>query len=305
MISNLDYYKTFFYVATYSSFSSAAKALFVSQSAVSQTIKKLEEELGTTLFTRSGQHINLTESGELLFDRVKIAFNEFQKAELDIKNYESMTLNNISVGITETSLRYGFLDCLEAFKNRHPAVHLSISGNTTQEMFSYLRENRIDFALIIISDLLAHKNQDIQLEKCFQIQDIFIASSDMEIDFTKEYLLSELLSYPTISVSENSNFRENLDRMFQENGLIFQPTYTLENMNQVLNFTKRKFGIGVLPYAYAKDDIERGTLKIIKTTPVPKRTVYLACLKGKSLSGMCLSLYDFIRRYNVIEDIDI
>ena len=48
MISNLDYYKAFFYVATYSSFSDAARALYISQSAVSQTIRKLEEELSTT-----------------------------------------------------------------------------------------------------------------------------------------------------------------------------------------------------------------------------------------------------------------
>ena len=292
MISNLDYYKTFFYVATYSSFSEASKALFISQSAVSQTIKKLEEELGTSLFTRKGQHINLTEAGELLFERVKIAFNEFQQAEIEIKNYESVAHNHISVGITETSLRYGFLDCLEKFKNNHPEVHLSISGNTTPEMFTYLREGKIDFALIIISDTLARNNQDIHLEKCFQIQDIFIASKDMDIDFEKKYSLPELLTYPTISVSEINNFRENLDTFFQEKGLVFQPTYTLENMNQVLSFTKKNFGIGVLPYAYAKDDINNGTLKIVKTSSIPKRTVYLASQKGKVISNIVLELYN-------------
>ncbi|MBE5915589.1 MAG: LysR family transcriptional regulator [Pseudobutyrivibrio ruminis] len=299
MISNLDYYKTFFYVATYSSFSDASKALFVSQSAVSQTIKKLEAELGTTLFVRKGQHINLTAAGELLFERVKIAFNEFQQAELEIKNYESIAHNNISVGITETSLRYGFLDCLEKFKNNHPEVHLSISGNTTPEMFTYLREDKIDFALIIISDALARGNQDIKLEKCFQIQDVFIASKDMDIDFKRDYSLQELLSKPTISVSEINNFRENLDTFFQEKGLVFQPTYTLENMNQVLSFTKKNFGIGVLPYAYAKDDIHNGTLRIVKTTPIPKRTVYLACAKGKTLSGACLELYNDFKNMKI------
>ena len=299
MISNLDYYKTFFYVATYSSFSDASKALFVSQSAVSQTIKKLEAELGTTLFVRKGQHINLTGAGEILFERVKVAFNEFQQAEIEIKNYESIAHNNISVGITETSLRYGFLDCLEKFKNNHPDVHLSISGNTTLEMFTYLREDKIDFALIIISDALARGNQDIHLEKCFQIQDVFIASKDMAIDFKRDYSLQELLSKPTISVSEINNFRENLDTFFQEKGLVFQPTYTLENMNQVLSFTKKNFGIGVLPYAYAKDDINKGILRIVKTTPIPKRTVYLACAKGKTLSGACLELYNDFKNMKI------
>ena len=299
MISNLDYYKTFFYVATYLSFSEAAKTLYISQSAVSQSIKKLEKELGTSLFTRKGQHVNLTESGELLFNRIKIAFTEFQQAELDIKNFESNAMNYISVGITETSLRYGFLDCIEQFKNRHPEVHLSISGNTTPEMFSYLRENKIDIAVIIISDNIVQSNQDIHLEKCFQIQDVFIASSEMDIDFEKEYSLPDLLKYPIISVSEINNFRENLDLFFQEKGLVFSPTYTLENMNQVLSFTKRKFGIGVLPYAYAKDDINNGVLKILKTVPVPKRTVYLAYKKDKLLSEVCSELYNNFKHFRV------
>ena len=112
------------------------------------------------------------------------------------------------------------------------------------------------------------------------------------INFDKNYSLSELLTYPTISVSEINNFRENLDTFFQEKGLVFQPTYTLENMNQVLSFTKKNFGIGVLPYAYVKDDINNGTLRIVKTAPIPKRTVYLACVKGKTLSGSCLELYN-------------
>ena len=295
MISNLDYYKTFFYVATYLSFSDAAKALYISQSAVSQSIKKLENELGTTLFTRKGQHVNLTESGELLFNRIKIAFTEFQQAELDIKNFESNAMNYISVGITETSLRYGFLDCIEQFKNRHPEVHLSISGNTTTEVFSYLRDNKIDIAVIIISDNIVQSNPDIHLEKCFQIQDVFITSSEMDIDFEKEYTLTDLLKYPIISVSEINNFRENLDLFFQEKGLVFSPTYTLENMNQVLSFTKRKFGIGVLPYAYAKDDINNG----LKTVPVPKRTVYLAYKKDKLLSDVCLELYNNFKHFRV------
>lgn len=295
MISNLDYYKTFFYVATHSSFSGAAKALFVSQSAISQTIKKLEEELGTSLFIRNGQHIALTEAGEMLFSHVKRALNEFQKAELDIKNYESISKNNISIGITETSLRYGFFDCLEEFKNRHPMAHLSISGNTTPEMVTFLQDEKIDFALIIMSDSLAQKFNDLNLNKCFQVEDIFIASSEMKLDFDKEYSLQELLTMPTISISEINNFRENLDTFFQSNGLLFQPTYTLENMSQVLNFTKRNFGIGVVPYAYAKEDIDNGSLKIVKTLPIPKRTVYLATLKNKVLSGLGSELYNDFR----------
>ena len=114
----------------------------------------------------------------------------------------------------------------------------------------------------------------------------------MDIDFEKKYSLPELLTYPTISVSEINNFRENLDTFFQEKGLVFQPTYTLENMNQALSFTKKNFGIGVLPYAYAKDDINNGTLKIVKTSSIPKRTVYLASQKGKVISNIVLELYN-------------
>ena len=68
MAINFDYYKTFCYVAKYKKISIAAEKLFVSQPAISQTIQKLEEQLGSNLFVRTKAGMELTETGKMLYE---------------------------------------------------------------------------------------------------------------------------------------------------------------------------------------------------------------------------------------------
>ena len=72
---NYELYKVFFYVASTLSFSEASKQLFISQSAVSQSIKALENKLGQTLFVRSTKRVQLTPEGEILLRHIEPAMN--------------------------------------------------------------------------------------------------------------------------------------------------------------------------------------------------------------------------------------
>jgi len=78
---NFELYKVFYYVASSLSFSEASKQLFVSQSAVSQSIQKLEKKLGQTLFVRTTKRVNLTEAGSLLFQHIKPAIELIRQGE--------------------------------------------------------------------------------------------------------------------------------------------------------------------------------------------------------------------------------
>ena len=81
---NYELYKVFYYVATTLSFSEASKLLFISQSAVSQSIKVLEKKLGITLFIRSTKRVQLTPEGETLLRHVEPAINLIARGEAQI-----------------------------------------------------------------------------------------------------------------------------------------------------------------------------------------------------------------------------
>mgnify|MGYP004498188861 CR=1 FL=1 len=88
---NYELYKVFYYVATTLSFSEASKQLYISQSAVSQSVKVLEKKLNQHLFIRSTKKVSLTPEGEILLKHIEPAINLIKRGETQI--IESNSLN--------------------------------------------------------------------------------------------------------------------------------------------------------------------------------------------------------------------
>ena len=90
MNTNLELYKTFYHVAKNGNITKAANELIVSQPAVSKSIKVLEEQLNTTLFTRNNNGVTLTTAGKIIYDKVKAAMDLIASAEDDLKSFNNM-----------------------------------------------------------------------------------------------------------------------------------------------------------------------------------------------------------------------
>ena len=119
MISNLEYYRNFYWVANLHNFTKASEKLCVSQSAVSQSIKKLEAEIGCTLFDRSGKDLKLTDEGERLFLHVRRAIEEFEVGENQVSQLSTLRTGELQIGATETTIRYFLGPWLKSFKKEN------------------------------------------------------------------------------------------------------------------------------------------------------------------------------------------
>ena len=106
---NLELYKVFYYVATTLSFSEASRQLFISQSAVSQSIKTLERKLGQPLFIRSTKKVQLTPAGALLLKQVEPAMNLISRGESQLLESGSLGLGQLHIGASDTICRYFLL----------------------------------------------------------------------------------------------------------------------------------------------------------------------------------------------------
>ena len=144
MISNLEYYRVFFAVASFRHFTRAAEYLCVSQSAVSQSIRKLETELGCRLFERSGKGLVLTAEGEELFTHIKKAMQEIHTGENSISKLAAMKTGELQIGATETSLRFYILEQIRAFKEEHPQIRITFHGTTMQDLCHQLQNEEIE-----------------------------------------------------------------------------------------------------------------------------------------------------------------
>ena len=109
---NYELYKVFYYVATTLSFSEASKQLFISQSAVSQSIKALEKKLDQTLFIRSTKRVQLTPEGEILLRHVEPAMNLIKRGESQLMD-SATTGGQIRIGASDTICRYYLIHYLQ------------------------------------------------------------------------------------------------------------------------------------------------------------------------------------------------
>ncbi len=162
--------KTFFTLAKIKNFTKAAGLLFVTQSAVSHAIKKLESSLGTPLFVRKGKQLFLTEAGKALYHSCEKIFYEIEKVDQDIAQYRHKEVFTIRIGSTVEFGTTILINHIKAFLDTHPNIHLDFLFS--HHLFEPLMQDDVD----LIIDCKPHINQHFEKIHLFREQYITIAS---------------------------------------------------------------------------------------------------------------------------------
>ena len=153
---NYELYKVFYYVATSLSFSEASKKLFISQSAVSQSIKTLEKKLGQTLFIRSTKKVQLTAAGALLLKHIEPAMNLIARGESQLLDSGTLGLGQLHIGASDTICRYLLVPYLKQFHQRFPNVPIKVTNATSIQCVELLEQRKVD--LIVTNFPNSHLN---------------------------------------------------------------------------------------------------------------------------------------------------
>ena len=144
---NYELYKVFYFVATTLSFSEASKQLFISQSAVSQSIKALEKKLDQTLFIRSTKRVRLTPEGEILLRHVEPAMNLIKRGEAQLMETNSKG-GQIRIGASDTICRYFLVPYLERFHKEFPGAHIKVTNATSIRCVELLESGQVDLIVV-------------------------------------------------------------------------------------------------------------------------------------------------------------
>jgi DNA-binding transcriptional LysR family regulator len=162
--------KTFFTLGKIKNFTKAAEALFVTQSAVSHAIKKLENSVDTPLIERKGRHIALTPAGRTLFRSCGKIFNEVEKAGQEIAHYKKKADFSIRIGCTVEFGNTLLINNIKPFLTRHPDIHLDFWFS--HSLIDPLLRDDLD----LVIDCKSHLFADIERIPLFREQYVVIAS---------------------------------------------------------------------------------------------------------------------------------
>ena len=269
---NYELYKVFYYVADTLSFSEASKQLFISQSAVSQSIKALEKKLDQVLFIRSTKKVQLTPEGEILLRHIEPAINLIKRGESQIMETAS-TGGQIRIGASDTICRYFLVPYLERFHKAFPNAHIKVTNPTSIKCTELLENGQVD--LIVANYPNVYLGSLASFRKIRDFHDVFIANQSFAELQGKKLSLKELQRYPIIMLDRKSTTSEFLHSLFQQHQLDLVPEIELSSNDLLIDLARIGLGIAFIPdYCVPKNSDQ---LFVVQTEEqLPKRQLVAA-----------------------------
>lgn len=276
---NYELYKVFYHVAKSLSFSDAADNLYISQSAVSQSIKTLEKRLNQTLFIRSTKRVALTKEGELLLKHIEPAINLISRGENQLCADPKSGVQ-LRIGASDTICRYYLVPYLNNFHKQYPNIHIKVTNGTSLQCAKLLERNEVD--VIVTNSPNSALNNMMEIIPVKEFRDIFIANPEAYPLTDHPVTLSELQQYPILMLDKRSTTSIFLHNLFLENSLDLVPSVELSSNDLLIDLAKIGLGIAFIPDFCVQSSDDLSVIDI--TTEIPSRLLVAAYNKDIPIS---------------------
>ena len=292
MSVKLELYKVFKEVAEAGNITAAAQALFLSQSAVSQSVKQLETDLQTRLFARNSRGVTLTTEGRMLYEYVRSAISLLETGEAKLSQTHELQLGHLTIGASDTVASQFLLPYLDSFHRQYPAIRIQIVSGRSHKILSLLQSGKVDIAFASTPQEAA----SLETFPCFSTHQIFVAAADYACDFDHEYTLEEIAGFPLILLDRKASSRLYLEKFFLQNGLHLDPEIELGSRSLLVDLAGIGFGVAGVTKEFVQKDLERGDLKELKTAfSIPPRSVDLCVLRDVPLTAAAQRFCNYVK----------
>ena len=294
MAVRLELYRVFLEVAKQGNISAAAQNLFISQSAVSQSVKQLEEQLQVRLFSRSTKGVYLTSEGKLLQEYISHALGLIQSGEEKLAQSRQLLTGELIIGASDTVTKTYLLSRLEAFHKDYPDIRIRILNGTTSMVLDYLHAGQVDIAFA--SE--APDETVYSVRHCVDTHTIFVAAPDY-LEFDKVYTMEEIAALPLILLERKASSRVYVERYFQEHGVQIHPEIELGSHNLLISLARIGLGVACVTEEFSLSGLSRGVIVPLKTDfEIPPRAVTMCTLQGVTPTSAANRFMDFITETN-------
>ena len=295
MSANFEYYKVFYFVGKYGSFTQAAKILRNNQPNITRVINSLENELNCKLFVRSKRGVLLTPEGEKLYNHIEIAYQQIMLGESEITSMRTLQSGSVSISITEIALHVMMLPILQAYKAKYPDIHVQLFNHSTPQGIKALEQGIVDLA-VVSSPVRANDSMEMIASKSFQ--DIIIGGKAFKPLSLGKRSLKEIAEYPIITLDRNTASYEFMRSLFLTEGISLEPSVEVSTTDQILPLVSHGIGLGFVPEQFACNAISaKEVVRITPSSPIPPREICLMQNKSHLLNMAALELKNEIMNH--------
>ena len=264
-----------------------AKDLNLSQSAISMSIKELENIIGRKLFDRISKKLILNEVGRSFYNTVKPIYKKLEDIENEFKNVEDK--GHIRVGASTTIIDYLIPLVVCDYMKTYPNVKIELKEGNTQHIVDLVKKGAIDIGFI------EGNVDDSEIIKEVVGQDeLVIVTANEEIDKNREYDLSELANYKWVLREKGSGTRENFFNCIKDKDVKLNIFLELGHTESIKSLLVSKNPLSCISRLAVHTELENGTLFEVKVKGFKcKRNFYAIYHKDKFRSELFNKLYDF------------
>ena len=292
MSVKLELYRVFKEVAETGNISVAAKNLYISQSAVSQSVKQLETALQARLFARSPRGVSLTSEGQMLYQYVRSALGLLATGEDKLSQAQQLLLGTLVIGASDTVTSQFLVPYLDDFHRLHPGIRLKIVSGRSAKVLSMLKSGAVDIAF-------ASSPADSAVESwpCFATHSAFVAGSGYDCDFDHVYTRREIADFPLILLERKASSRVFLEQEFLKHGVTLSPEIELSSRSLLVSLAHIGLGVAGVTLEFLQKALESGDIRALKTDfTIPARSVDMCTLRDVTPTAAAAAFMEMVRQ---------
>jgi len=282
MAANLELYRIFYSVARAGSMTRASRELYISQPAVTQSIKQLEKELGGRLFVRGSRGITLTQEGELLLKYVERALEQLNSGEKRFSEMLNLDRGQINIGASDSICKFYLLNFLEIFHEKYPNLEIHVTNRTSKETIHLLKNGDVEIGFV---NLPIDDDPQLTVIPCMTINDCFVAGPRYFDEIPRIKNLEDLSHYPLLLLEKASNTRRRLDEYFKSKNILLKPAIELGSLDLLIEFSRIGLGFACVTEQFVAEELECGALRKVELAEeLPRRSIGLVRMNGVPIS---------------------
>lgn len=278
--------RAFHYVAITGGFSRAAEALFLTQPAISDQVRKLEEEYDVLLFNRHKKQVILTRQGERLLEITRRMFDIEQQA-LDLLS-ESRTLRAGTLRIVADAAHH-LLHILAKFRARYPGVQVSVRTGNTESVINSLFAYEADIG--VLGEI--PEGREFDMLKLNSSPIIAFVAHDHPLAETRSMTLDDIAAQPLVMRERGSKTRQKLETLASKLGIELKPTIEAEGREAVREIVASGAGIGFV--SRAEFGLDSRLRPILIDAPEVLMDEALICLRERSSGKLVKAFWEIAR----------
>jgi DNA-binding transcriptional LysR family regulator len=288
-LSQLEFFRT---VVEEGSFSKAAERVYRTQPAVSIAIRRLEEEIGASLFERSQKTPALTEVGELLYDYARRILSLRDQTLEVVAELQSLKRGRVRIGANESTSLYLLPQLILEYRKRYPGVKVEVFGHVSDRLPREVLDRNIDFAL------LAFEPVDSDLESFPILRDelVLIMYPEHPLAKSESVTINQLGKESFVGHNVNTGSRQKVMKTFVQHHAPLNITLELATIETIKRFVQLKIGLGFVPRMCVAEELEQGSLATVPVQDLTyERTLWVAHRRGMTFSPAATSFLEVLR----------